>query len=149
MRTSQDGIDLIKHFEGFRPELYTCQGGKPTIGYGHVLRPGEAYPDGITEAEAEELLRRDVGWAERCIERCVEVELTQGQFDALVSLVFNIGGVAFSCSTLRDRLNRGDYSAAAEEFGRWVYAGGRKQTGLIRRRAAERALFEGQDWREA
>jgi len=99
--------------------------------------------DTITKERAEELLREDVKRFEGYVDRLVKVPLTQGQYDALVSFVYNLGPGALERSTLLDQLNRGDYDSAAEQFGRWVFAGGKTLAGLVRRRAAERALFEG------
>jgi len=99
--------------------------------------------DTITKEGAEELLREDVKRFEGYVDRLVKVPLTQGQFDALVSFTYNLGPGALEKSTLLDQLNRGDYDSAAEQFGRWVKAGGKTLAGLVRRRAAERALFEG------
>lgn len=81
---TQDGIDLIKRFEGFSPTVYICPAGYPTIGYGNLVRGSEQYKQGITETEAEELLGRDVHTVEHAVLRLVYVPLTDGQFDALV-----------------------------------------------------------------
>ena len=139
---TKKGLDLIKHFEGFSPLEYTCVGGKRTIGYGHVICPGEDFTAGVTEEQAEELLAEDVGIAEEAVIRLVEVPLTPHQFDALVSFVFNVGRRNFEGSTLLRRLNAGDYDGAAGEFKRWKYAGGRVCRGLVRRREAEAELFK-------
>ncbi len=130
------GIELIQHFEGFSAEPYLCPAGYLTIGYGHVIRPGESWPDGITEEEAAALLAEDVIEAEQAVLRLIAVPLTDGQFDALVSFTFNLGAGALQRSTLRRKINRQSYNAAAQEFPRWVWAGGRKLRGLMRRRAA-------------
>lgn len=140
MQTSQRGIDLIKQFEGLRLEAYDDGVGIQTIGYGHTK--GVTRGMKITAAQAIDFLREDLRNAETEIERSVSVDLCQHQFDALASLIFNIGGRAFRDSTLRKKLNAGDQKGAAAEFDRWVFAGGKKLTGLIRRRAAERKLFE-------
>tara|TARA_B100001540_G_C15788217_1_gene634230 strand:- start:1567 stop:1899 length:333 start_codon:yes stop_codon:yes gene_type:complete len=87
---TQDGIDLIKRFEGFSPTVYICPAGYPTIGYGNLVRSGESFNE-ISETEAEELLRKDVESAERAVLRLVNLPLTDGQFDALVSFTFNLG----------------------------------------------------------
>jgi len=140
MNVSQAGIDLIKEFEGLRLEAYRDAVGVWTIGYGHTetARPGMK----ITEAEAEALLRYDIDKRVPAIERALKVKVTQNQFDAIVSFVFNVGVGAFRSSTLLKNINRGDIEDEADEFDRWVYAGGKKLPGLVRRRAAERALFE-------
>jgi GH24 family phage-related lysozyme (muramidase) len=84
---------------------------------------------------------RDLAPREVAVSRLITVPLNQNQFDALVSFVFNLGSGALQCSTLRRRLNAGAYLEAADEFPKWVYAGGRKLKGLVRRREAERILF--------
>lgn len=137
---NDEGIELIKHFEGFSPDRYICAAGMPTIGYGHT---GAGVQLGtITEQQGEELLRSDLRQAERAVLRLINVPLTDNQYAALVSFVFNLGAGALQRSTLRSKLNRGEYEAAALEFHKWVYAGGRKLKGLVRRRAAEAELFE-------
>jgi lysozyme len=142
MQISQEGLALIKRFEGFSPTPYICPAGKETIGYGHVIHPVESYPpEGISEAEAEKLLKQDVSYAESILEHAVLVPLSQSQFDALASLIYNIGIKAFVNSTLLRRLNERNHAAAASEIGRWVYAGGKILPGLVKRRATETALF--------
>ena len=140
---TDEGLALIKCFEGFVPGIYICPGGWPTIGYGHVVRDGERdrFADGIDEATAEDLLRRDVEAAEQAVLRLIGVPLEDGQFDALSSFTFNLGAGALQRSTLRRKVNRGEHDAVPAEFGRWVWAGGRKLKGLIRRREAEAAIY--------
>ena len=140
---TDDGLALIKRFEGFAPEVYICPGGWPTIGFGHVVRDDECerFADGIDEAMAEELLRRDVETAERAVLRLIRVPLEDGHFNALVSFAFNLGAGALQRSTLRRKVNREEHDAVPAEFERWVWAGGRKLKGLIRRREAEAALY--------
>lgn len=142
MKTSGAGLDLVKRFEGFSPVVYTCPAGYPTIGYGHVVTAGEAFPDGIDRQKATEILRRDIMVAERAVARLITSRITQPHFDALVSFTFNLGGGALQRSTLRRKLNRGEYDDVPAEFRKWVFAGGRKLPGLIRRRKAEAELFE-------
>jgi len=139
---TKQGIDLIKRFEGFEPEIYLDAADLPTIGYGHLLRPGEdkMFTGGISEAAGEALLIKDVGIAERAVLRLIRTPLTNGQFDALVSFTFNLGGGALQRSTLRRKVNREEHEEVPAEFMRWVWAGGRKLRGLIRRREAE-AIF--------
>jgi lysozyme len=139
-QTSQTGIDLIKNFEKYSPTNYLCQAKKPTIGYGHVIKKGESF-SWIDKKTAEDMLRKDVKIAESFVEDNVKIALTQSQYDALTSFVYNIGGTAFKNSTLLTKINSGDYSGAAEQFDRWVFVGGEKSNGLIRRRAAEKELF--------
>ncbi|MAR56414.1 MAG: muraminidase [Rickettsiales bacterium] len=135
------GLALIQQFEGFSPVIYTCPAGYLTIGYGHVIRAEENFSDGIDRRWAEELLKRDLRIAEAAVLRLITVPLSDGQFDALVSFTFNLGAGALQRSTLRRKVNRSEHASAADEFHRWVYASGRKLPGLIRRRAAEAALY--------
>ena len=116
---THDGIDLIKRFEGFSSTVYICPAGYPTIGYGHLVRLGESYTE-ISETEAEELLRKDVESAERAVIRLVNVPLTDGQFDALVSFTFNLGSGAFQRSTLRRKVNRQAHTEVPAQLMRWV-----------------------------
>lgn len=145
MQISDAGIRAIQDFEGFSPDRYADSAGLPTIGYGHLIRPHEQIPERISQAYATGLLRQDLNVAEACVNRLVQVDLTQAQYDALVSFTFNLGCGALSKSTLLKRLNAGDYHGAAREFLKWVYAGGRKIEGLVNRRVAERAMFMGGD----
>jgi GH24 family phage-related lysozyme (muramidase) len=140
---TQSGIDLIKHFEGFSAAIYICLAGYPTIGYGHAVNPDERqqFASGITAKQAESLLRRDLQTAEHAVLRLITVPLTDGQFDALVSFTFNLGAGALQRSTLRRKVNRGDHTNVPPEFRKWVWAGGRKLEGLVRRREAEAALY--------
>jgi len=138
---TQNGLDLIKRFEGFSRTVYFCPAGYPTIGYGHVVKDDEDFSAGIDEAQAEKLLRQDAQIAERAVLRLINVPLTDGQFDALVSFTYNLGGGALQRSTLRRKINREEHAAVPEQFMRWVWAGGRKLKGLVRRRAAESHLY--------
>jgi lysozyme len=138
-RTSNMGIRLIKDHEGLRLVAYKDPVGVWTIGWGHTtnVTPGMF----INEEIAHGLLLRDVQEAERCINREVKVPISRTMFDALVSFVFNLGCGAFRTSTLLKLLNGGEYIAAADQFPRWVRAGGRELPGLVRRRALEQGLF--------
>lgn len=142
MRTSDNGIALIREFEGCRLEAYPdpATGGEPfTIGVGHT--GSDVYPGlMITEEQADELLRRDLARFERCVDGLVD-HITQNQFDACVSLAFNIGCANFRTSTLCRKLREGDDIGAAQEFLRWNKANGRVMAGLTRRRQAEMNLF--------
>ena len=153
MRTSSAGFALIKKYEGLvdgdqrTPGLdpYLCPAGVPTIGWGSTWdeRGGPITMDHppITLIEAQILLSREVQHVEAAVGKLVRAELTQGMFDALVSFTYNLGTGNLQASTLRHKLNRGDYEMAADEFPKWRKAGGRVLTGLVRRRAEERALF--------
>ena len=142
---TQEGLDLIKRFEGFSPTIYICPAGYPSIGYGHVVREDERkrFADGIDEQEAEDLLQRDVRWAERGVLQLIDVPLTDGQFAALVSFTFNLGTGALQRSTLRRKVNRDEHEQVPREFMQWVWAGGRRLKGLERRRKAEVGLYLG------
>ena len=140
MKIGKKGIDLIKHFEGFSPTVYLCPAGVATLGFGSTHGITMDSPP-ITEKEGLELLMLDIAKFERAVGRLIKVPLTQGQYDSLVSFSFNLGSGALQSSTLRLKLNRSDYEGAAEEFPRWVFAGGRKLKGLVKRRYAERQLF--------
>ncbi len=142
-RVTQDGLDLIKGFEGFSPNVYTCPAGWPTIGYGHVVQDHERerYEDGIGEEAGEALLRNDVEKSERAVLRLIRVALDDGQFDGLVSFTFNLGSGALQRSTLRRKVNREEHETVPAEFRRWVWAGGRKLKGLMRRREVEAQIY--------
>ena len=139
---TQNGLDLIKRFEGLSRIVYFCPAGYPTIGYGHVVKDDEDFSAGIDEAQAEELLRQDAQIAERAVLRLINVPLTDGQFDALVSFTYNLGGGALQRSTLRRKINREEHAEVPEHFMRWVWAGGRRLKGLVRRRAAEAGFYQ-------
>ena len=143
LRASAAGLDFIGSFEGLRLCAYRDAAGVLTIGYGHTkgVRPGQQ----VTADQARELLREDAETAARVVRNVVRVPLNQSQFDALVSLAFNIGGGAFAGSTVARRLNDGDLAGAAEALLLWDKAtvAGKKISlpGLTRRRQAERKLF--------
>lgn len=146
MKTGDEGIALIKRFEGCEFTAYPDPGtgGEPwTIGFGHTggVKPGDV----IDEKGAEELLRLDLEKFERCVDQCVEVELTQAQFDALVAFTFNVGCGSLQNSSLLKLVNAERFDAAAQQFGRWNRAGGKVLAGLTRRRAAEAELFQQED----
>ena len=143
MEISPKGVALIKEFEGLRLDAYLCPAGILTVGYGHVVKIKDNIGLGqkITQLRADLFLRDDLRWAEKCVVSLVNVRLNQNQFDALVSLAFNIGQTNFHRSTLLRVLNSSNYTAAANNFTRWVYAGKKKLPGLVRRREAERLLF--------
>jgi len=136
---NQAGLDLIENFEGLRLTAYDDGTGVLTIGFGHTggVTPGET----ITEAQAEDFLKSDLQNAEKSVENLVEVDLTPNQFAALVSFAFNLGGGALAGSTLLRLVNQKDFAGAADQFQYWVMAGGQELPGLVRRRAAEEALF--------
>ena len=141
---NDNGLRILKSFEGLRLEAYLDPVGVWTIGYGTTsgVRPGMA----ITTAEAENLLRQDLRRFEAAVSNNVRVTINENQFSALVSFTYNVGEGALSSSTLLRLLNQGSIQDAAEQFPRWNKAGGRVLAGLSRRRNAERALFLGQDF---
>jgi len=147
MRTGPQGIELIRHFEGCRLDAYLCPAGVWTIGYGHTADVKEG--DSIDQEAAEAFLIEDLEKFEQAVTRLVEVPLTQQQFDALVSWTFNLGAGNLAESTLLRKLNNYQYAEVPEQMMRWVRAGGQVLEGLVKRRAAEAALFQNKDWREA
>ena len=146
MKISQEGLSLIKKFEGCRLEAYYCSGGVLTIGYGHT--GGVKESDTITQEEAEKLLRADVFKFAEYVEDNVMVELDQGQFDALVAWTFNLGPGNLRESTMLKKLNEADYASVPSEMKRWNKAGGKTLDGLIRRRNAEALLFQSKEWHQ-
>ncbi len=147
MKISEAGLALISSFEGLRLAAYLDPVRIPTIGWGHT-GPDVRLGMTITQARAVELLREDTSAAAADVNRLVTRPLTQPQFDALVSLVFNAGTAPLSPGTLGRKLNAGDVAGAAAEFGRWVKGKDKSGqfvtlAGLVRRRAAEEAMFKG------
>lgn len=137
---------MIRRFEGISLVPYFCPAGLLTVGYGHVILAGEPHlRAGVSKDEAENLLLHDLAWA-LFAARNVGRVLTDGQAAALASLIFNIGAGAWSCSMIRGAVMAGDMAAAAGQFARWNKGGGRVLPGLVSRRAAERAIFEGAVW---
>jgi len=143
MELSVEGLELIKRSEGFRSREYKDVAGFSTIGYGHRITVNESFGAGISEAEATAILTGDVREAERVVARLVRVELTQGQFDALVDFCFNLGAGRLAESTLLRELNAGRHAAAAEELLKWDRAAGEVNEGLKARREAEFRLWTG------
>lgn len=148
---SEEGLAFIQGFEDFKDETYIDEAGHPTIGYGHRLLPGEdeKFKNGIDNDAALELLAKDVKIAEGVVNRLVKPRLSQSQYDALVSLVYNIGGSAFGDSQVLKRLNSGDYAKAAEEMATWRLVTNpttkKKEVnqGLVTRRCNELRIFGG------
>lgn len=146
MRTSDEGVALIRHFEGCRLEAYLCPANVWTIGYGHTLDVREG--DVIDQEAAEALLIEDLEEFEGYVTSLVEIELKQHQFDALVSWTFNLGPTNLRESTLLNRINYGPFSDVPFQIQRWTRAGGKVLEGLVKRRAAEAALWQNLNWRE-
>jgi lysozyme len=141
MHLSSAGLSLLKKSEGFRDRVYADVAGFPTIGFGHRLGPHEAYPIGINLSQGEAILSQDLILAEAAVDRLVKVTLTQGQFDALVDFVFNLGVGRLASSTLLRYLNTEKYEAAAWELLAWDHAGSREIASLKTRREAEFQLW--------
>lgn len=147
MQTNNAALALIKEFEGLRLDAYPDPAhgwSVPTIGFGHTSAAGAPVVKRgmrITTADAEAILRRDLGQYERAVSSLVKVPLTENQFGALVSFTFNLGAGSLKSSTLLRKLNAGDHAGAAAEFPRWNKAGGKTLPGLVRRREAEQQLF--------
>ena len=141
MNIGQKGIELIKHFEGCELEAYKCPAGVWTIGYGHIKGVSEGMS--ITQEQAEQMLLDELKEYENYINELVTVNLSQNQFDALVSWVYNLGPANLKSSTLLKVLNSGDYAGVPDQIERWNKAGGKVLEGLIRRRQAESSLFCG------
>lgn len=142
MKLSQRGIDLIKQFEGYSSKAYPdpATGGAPwTIGYGTTkgVKPGMI----ITAEQAEKMLRDDVEKFESGVSSLITAPTTQGQFDAMVSLAYNIGLGNFGKSTLLKKHNARCYTCAADQFRVWNRANGKVMNGLTKRRAAERQVY--------
>lgn len=142
MKISQKGIDLIKRFEGFRSKPYQDAAGVWTIGYGSTRGVTQTMKD-ITEAEGERMLREAVAADERQLAGFLPTTLTQNQYDAICSFVYNVGVAAFRNSTLFRLVCTfpDDGKRIKTEFGRWVHAGGKRLDGLVARRAAEAELY--------
>ncbi len=144
LKLSPQGYDLIREFEGLRTETYRDAVGVWTIGYGHTSAAGEPHVKPgmvITESEATEILERDVEGFADGVRHHVRVHLTDEQFSALVSFAYNVGLGNFARSSVLKAVNTRDFEAVPRRLALWNKAGGRTLPGLIRRRAAEAALF--------
>jgi len=141
MRTSSAGRKLIKRHEGLSLKAYKDPVGVWTIGWGHT-GPDAREGNEITNSRAESLLSQDIREAEDDIRRLVKRDLTQGQFDALVSFTFNLGAGALQRSTLRRKVNREEHADVPAEFHKWVWAGGKRLNGLVKRRKAEALAYQ-------
>ena len=139
MKCSQEGLALIKKFEGCRLKAYRCSANVLTIGYGHT--GGVKEGDVISQPEADKLLEEDIAKFEDYVSDNVIVELNQNQFDALVAWTFNLGVGNLRQSTMLKKLNESDFASVPFEMRRWNKAGGKTLDGLIRRRQAESLLF--------
>lgn len=139
MNYSKSGLQLTEQFESVRLAAYQDQGGRWTLGYGHTAGVQEG--DTCTQAQAEAWLAEDVSWAVQTVNLYVKIALTQGEFDALVDFVFNLGSGSFEHSGLLQLVDQRNFEAAAADFEKWDMAGGQVVAGLLRRRLAEEAEF--------
>ena len=154
MKISEEGLELIKKFEGCELEAYRCSANVLTIGYGHTK--GVEEDQVITQEEADEMLASELDEYEGYINEMVECDLDQHQFDALVAWVYNLGPTALRNSTLLKKLNwfslgsdEKDFEDVPNQIKRWNKAGGKVLTGLVRRREAEARLFlKDEGWRD-
>ena len=144
MKISEEGISLIKNYEGCRLEAYQDSVGIWTIGYGVIKGVKEG--DKINQEEADHLLQEELPEYEGYINDMIKVPLEQCQFDALVCWVYNLGPNNLKDSTLLRILNEGDYNGVPEQIKRWNKAGGTVLAGLVKRRSAEADLFQGKEW---
>jgi lysozyme len=142
-QVSEAGYTLIRTFEGYSPFIYKDAVGLPTIGFGHLIKPGETFKQPLMGAEADALLKSDTVGFQKAINRMVQVRLWQHHFDALASFTFNLGSGALQKSTLLKRVNQQRHAEVPAEFMKWVNAGGRVLRGLVIRRKAEAALYAG------
>lgn len=148
MNASQNCISLIKISEGFSAKPYPCPAGIPTIGYGST-RYADGAPVKLTDSPITENAAAAIVMATLnkeyvpAVSRYVTRPITQGQFDALVDFAYNAGVQNLRTSTLLKLVNAGDFKGAAKEFGKWTRGGGKMLPGLVKRREAERKLFEG------
>ena len=146
MNISQEGLSLIKKFEGCELEAYQCAAGVWTIGYGSTKGVKEG--DTLTQKEADNLLLHEMQEYESYIKELVKVPLKQNQFDALVAWTYNLGPTNLNNSTMLKKINEKDWEEVPNQIKRWNKAGGKVLEGLVRRREAEALLFQGEDWSE-
>jgi lysozyme len=144
MNISQEGISLIKKFEGCELEAYKCAAGVWTIGYGHTKDVKEG--DSILKEDAESMLVHELQEYCNDVDIAVKVDLKQNEFDALVSWTYNLGLTNLNSSTMLKVLNEGKHDEVPAQMKRWNKASGQVKQGLVRRREAEALMFEGKDW---
>jgi len=142
---SPSGLDFIARHEGYSGQIYNDSAGYPTIGYGHLIKPGEDFSGGITQQQASDLLAQDTKIAVDAVNNKVTAELSQTQFDAVVDFTYNLGGGALSQSTLLKNINAGR-EVVQENFTDWNHAGGKVVAGLTKRRNDEFNLFSQGDY---
>ena len=157
MQMSENGLDLLKQWEGFKLQVYKDSAGLPTVGVGHLLTKSELtsgkitiggvpveYATGLTNQQVTDLLGQDVTPAANAVNNGVKVPLNQNQFDALVSFTFNVGVGAFTASTLLKVLNQQQYEQVPTQLLRWTRAAGQVVQGLVNRRQNEIKLWNGE-----
>ena len=146
MNISEDGLKLIKFFEGCKLDAYYCPSNVLTIGYGHTKTVHEGMT--ITQEEADNLLNLDIREFEKYVQSIVKVPLKQHQFDALVSWTFNLGPYNLMNSTLLKELNSSNYSKVPSEIKRWNKSNNKVLDGLVKRREAEAKKFWNENWEQ-
>ena len=146
MKTSSDGLNLIKRFEGYSAIPYKDIAGRMTIGYGHLIKSGEVF-GAVSNLDATNLLATDVEWAEEVVNKSVTVDINQCQFDALVDFVYNLGSGNFQKSTMLGYINSGEsMDKITAQMISWDRAGGVVSQGLLNRREAEAKLYSTGDY---
>jgi lysozyme len=138
---SPAAVGVIKHFEGYSPIIYKDAAGYPTIGFGHLIKPGEKIQEPLLGDAAERLLQKDIAPKAAAVNARVSVPLFQGQFDAVVSWTYNLGEGALKSSTMLKKINAARHDEVPGQMKRWNKAGGKVLKGLERRREAEAALY--------
>jgi len=146
MKISEDGLELIKKFEGCETSAYQDSVGVWTIGFGHTKGVEEGQTCSIEDAES--MLADEMDEYEGYINNMVKVDLQQHEFDALVAWVYNLGPTNLGESTMLKVLNGGQFDRVPDEMNRWTRAGGEILEGLVRRRQAESLMFQNLDWRQ-
>ena len=142
MKLDEAGLKFICASEGFSAQEYLCEAGARTIGFGHLIRANEDFSAGISREAAKKLLLTDLETYEACVNNLLDgIALSQPQYNALVSLCYNIGSSAFGASTLVKKLREGNFAEAADEFLRWKFIKGKISKGLYNRRFKEREMF--------
>ena len=146
MKISENGLELIKKFEGCETTAYQDSVGVWTIGFGHTKGVEEGQTCSIEDAES--MLADEMDEYEGYINNMVKVELQQHEFDALVAWVYNLGPTNLGERTMLKVLNGGQFDRVPDEMNRWTRAGGKILEGLVRRRQAESLMFQDLDWRQ-
>jgi len=146
MKISEDGLELIKKFEGCETTAYQDSVGVWTIGFGHTKGVEEGQTCSVEDAES--MLADEMDEYEGYINNMVKVDLQQHEFDALVAWVYNLGPTNLGESTMLKVLNGGQFDRVPDEMNRWTRAGGKILEGLVRRRQAESLMFQNLDWRQ-